>query len=211
MVFHSACKAVIFSEMAFHSAKVFMELLQLAEGDDDVGLFCQFLGCLAEGGLALQVLLEVVGAEFVAQLEGVVECLDCLLVGFPEGGGVFGWHFLDVVPLLLKFLEVVVATVNLVGIVRERFYLVDDFEFLLIVCLAFLFQCGSNGCTLLADGCHQFLEGGLFGVGFWSILLGCTSFFDELLVGGICLLAMDAVEVALEAVEFLASDLFVAF
>ena len=188
-----------------------MQLLQLAESDDDVGLVSQFLSSLAQRSLALQVLLEVVGTQFVAQLEGVVECLHSLLVSLPEVGGLVGRHFLDVVPLLLELLEVVVPTVDLVRILREHLYLIDDFEFLLIVGLAFLFQGSCRSGTLLADGCHQFFEGSFFWVGLWSILLGAASFIDKLLVGGIGFSTMDAVEVTLEAVEFLASDLFVAF
>ena len=192
-------------------AEVLVQLLQLAECDDDVSFICQFLSCFTQSCLAFQVLLEVVGTQFVAQFERVVECLNCLLVGLPEVGSLLGRHFLDVIPLLLELLEVVVPTVDLIRILRECLYLVDDFEFLLIVCLAFLFQSGCCSGTLLTDGCHQFLEGCFFWVGLWSVLLGTASFIDELLVGGICFSAMDAIEVTLEAVEFLASDLFVAF
>ena len=64
-----------FAELLGHGAR-FLELLvqglQLLEGGNHVGFFAQFLCRLAQAGLDLQVLLEVVLAEFIVQFQLVV-------------------------------------------------------------------------------------------------------------------------------------------
>ena len=56
-------------------AVLLMQVLQLVEGRDNVWLFCQFFGSLTQLGLRLQVLLEVVLARLVVELQQVVELL----------------------------------------------------------------------------------------------------------------------------------------
>ena len=110
---------------------------------------------------------------------------------------------------MLEVFEIVICTVDLIGVFRQSIDFLNDGEFLLVVLLTLLFKRGCCSSTFLADDSHLLLELTFLKVGRRSVFLGIASFFDELLVGRICFLVVDAVEVALEAVEFLASHLFV--
>ena len=134
-----------------------------------------------------------------------------MLISLPQVGGLLGRNLLDVVPLLLQFFEIVVGTIDFIRVLCDGLYLFNDFNFLLIVLLAFLLLRSGSGSTLFAENSHEFLEFTLFEIRRRNIFLGIASFFDEFLVGGITLLVVDAVEITLEAVEFLASYLLVTF
>ena len=185
-----------------------MELLQFAEGGDDVFFLAEFFSGFAEGCLAFQVFLEVVGAQFVVELQRVVVLFDDLLVGFPEFGSLFCRHVLNLVPLLLKLLEIVIDAVYLIWIVDVRLDFLDDFEFFLVVCLAFSFLLLGNLGAVFTDDGHLSLEFCLVVVLGRLVLFGCSSTIDERFVGFLNLLFVQTVEDALQAVEFLTRGFF---
>ena len=85
-----------------------MKILQLMEGRDDIVLFCQFLCSFAQLGFGFKILLEVILACFVVELQQVVELLHVELVVLPYLVSLVGRDGLDILPLLLQRLEVLV-------------------------------------------------------------------------------------------------------
>ena len=61
-----------------------MELLELAEGLDNVVVKNKLLGLLTEAELNLVVLLEVEVTKFLVYADEVVEVLDVEVIGLPE-------------------------------------------------------------------------------------------------------------------------------
>ena len=139
-----------------------MQLLQLMDGADDIGLVGQTLSGFAKLGLQLKVLLEVVLTGLAVQLEQVIELLHVELVVTPQLVGLLGRHILDFFPFLLQGLEFLIGLVGFLRRGNHAFYLLDDGQFLLQVVgfLGFLFleELG----TLLLDDAHFGLEGFLF-------------------------------------------------
>ena len=89
-------------------AVLLVQLLQLVERADDVLLVGKVLGSLAQLGLKLEVLLEVVLASLRVELKQVVELLYVQLIVAPKLACLVGRNGLDVLPLLLQLLELVV-------------------------------------------------------------------------------------------------------
>ncbi len=134
MVFHSFCNSIISFEVLLvalvdngrssleagpnllaqllgngaNLAVLLVQLLQLVERADDVLLVGKVLGSLAQLGLELEVLLEVVLASLRVELKQVVELLYVQLIVAPKLVCLVGRNGLDVLPLLLQLLELVV-------------------------------------------------------------------------------------------------------
>ena len=96
-------------------AILLVELLQLVESADGIGLVGELLCSFAEQCLLLQVLLEIILAQLAVEVEQVIILLDIELVVAPQLVGLLGGHCLDVFPFLLERLEVVVRLVGLFG------------------------------------------------------------------------------------------------
>ena len=60
-----------------------MQLLQLMEGTNNIGLVSQLLSSLAELGLQLEILLKVVFTRLAVQLQQIIELFDIQLVVTP--------------------------------------------------------------------------------------------------------------------------------
>ena len=85
-----------------------VKVLQLVEGGDDIFLVCQFLSSFAEGGLSLQVLLEVVLTSLAVEFQQVVVLLHVELIVAPKLAGFVCRHSLDFLPFLLEGFEVII-------------------------------------------------------------------------------------------------------
>ena len=79
-----------------------VEFLQLVEGRDNIFFLVEFLGSLAELGLCLKILLEVVFTSLVVELQQVVELLYVELIAAPELVGLVGRNGLYLFPFLLQ-------------------------------------------------------------------------------------------------------------
>ena len=88
--------------------ELLVQVLQCAGGSNHISHLCQFLRSLAECGLQLQVLLEVVCAELIVEFQCVIERLHAQLIRFPEVSGLVLRHSLDLLPLLLQLLEIII-------------------------------------------------------------------------------------------------------
>lgn len=82
-----------------------MEFLQLVESRDDIFFLVEFLSSLAEFGLCLKILLEVVFTSLVVELQQVVELLYVELIAAPELVGLVGRNGLNLFPFLLQVLN----------------------------------------------------------------------------------------------------------
>ena len=170
---HGACVAVLL-----------VQLLQLVEGRDDVGLVGQALSGFAEAGLELEVLLEVVFAELVVELQQVVELLYVEAVVLPELVGVLLGDELGVVPLLLQLLEFGVVGVGIFGTLDELLQLFDDGELDLVVELFLLLLLSSEEVALLFDdgqGGFEYLLGRV-GLGYKGLRIA-SSLYKAALLG----------------------------
>ena len=203
-----------FAQIALYGsdfAELLMQLLEFAEGGHHVFFADESLGTLAKRSFEFEVLLEVVGAEFVIEFERVVELLHEHLIGLPEVGSLLCGHLLDVVPLLLQGLEIVVCFVDFIGFGEDLLDFLDDTQFQLVVLLKCLNLCLVLCCALLANECHLLFEDDLLGIGLRHVVLRCTSTVDVCLVSIFVLLFENAVEIAFERIHFLSRYFFFAY
>ena len=131
-----------------------MQFLQLVECADDILLVSQFLCCLTEGGLQLQILLEIIFTSLTIEAKHIIELLDIELIVTPQLTGLFGRNSFDLTPLLLERLELLIALVGLFRGGDHSLNLVDDGEFLGEVLLFLSFLLFHNLGTLLFDDAH---------------------------------------------------------
>ena len=180
-----------------------MQLLQLVEGADDVGLVGQLLCGLAKMYLLFLVLAEVVFAGFAVQTEHIVELLDVKLIVTPQLAGLLGRYILDLAPLLLQGLELLIALVGLLGGGDHGLDLIDDFKLLgqvgLFLCLLFLEELG----TFLLDDAHLGLKGLFLFVGSDLVLLRVTASVGICFETGFTLCNVQLVEGGLQVVHLL--------
>ena len=159
--------------------------LQLSEGTDDVLHGKQCFCLLAQVGLYLQVLAEVIVAHLVAQLQQVVELLSVELVVLPNLRALFCRDGTDFLPCLLQLLELVEVCAHLFGSGGQLLYLLQDGGLALeVLCALFLkaqLLCG----TTFADGLHGLAEGLFLRIHYGNIGCGVAALFDVLLA---CLL-----------------------
>ncbi len=95
-----------------------VEVLQPLECQDDVFLLVELLGLLAEEGLQLEVLAEVIVAEVFVDFQLVVELLHGSLVILPQLCGLCGRYFADFLELGLYLLDARESAVDIVGVGR---------------------------------------------------------------------------------------------
>ena len=111
-----------------------VHLLKTAECRKDVTCFWKFLGLFAECFFLLKVLLEIIVAKFLVDLESVIELLSYCAESLPENIDflrIDGTNFLE---LLLKILEDVVLLTNTIGIRSNGIHLVEN---LILLCKVF--------------------------------------------------------------------------
>ena len=89
-------------------AVLLMQFLQLIECADDIFFLGELLGSFAKLRLQFEILLEVILACFAVELQQVVELLYIELITAPQFRRLLCRYGLDVLPLLLQFLEFVV-------------------------------------------------------------------------------------------------------
>ena len=178
-----------------------MEGLQLAECLQHIGIVGQRLGLLDETHLGLEVLLEVVVAQLVAELQQIVELLDVELIVLPELRGTLGRHGLYLLPLVLQGLELVEVLVGLLGRGGELLYALQDFELTLQVGLLLLFYRFLDGGATLADCLHRFAEDGFRRVDFRHELALLATCLDVGLEGLLHLGVVELVEELFQQVE----------
>ena len=162
-----------------------MQCLQLAEGADYVLHGQQSLGLLAEVGLYLQVLAEVVVAHLVAQLQQVVELLGIELVVLPDLCALLGRNSANLLPCLLQLLELVEVCAHLLGSGGQLLYLLQYGSLALEVVGTLLLKTELFGSTTLTNDLHSLTEGFLLWVHNGNIGRGVATLFDVLLA---CLL-----------------------
>ena len=195
----------LFAQVFRHRADLAIlgvELLQLVEGADDVGLLSELLSSFAELCLQFQVLLEVVFAGFVVELQQVVELLNVELVVAPQLIGLLGRHSLDVAPLLLQLLELLIGAVGLVGRGCHALYLLDDLKFLLQVLLLLSFLSLEYLGAFLLDDVHFGLEHFFKVVGAHYVVIGVAATVDVFLQLLFALGDVQLVEYRLQQVYF---------
>ena len=133
------------------------------------GVLLQFLCCLAEQGLHLEVLLEVQVAQLDVYLDEVVELLLVLLVEFPNLLRVGGGNLSDGLPLGLEVAHLLEVAHHVGGLrLCHGFHLLEDSLLALQVLLHLRFVLGSHFGFLLLVFVEQFAELEFHGVG-----LGC--------------------------------------
>ena len=135
-----------------------MQLLQLVEGADDILFVGQLLGSLAEFGLQLQILLEVIFTSLAIQLQQVIELLDIQLIVAPQFVSLVSGDVLNLTPLVLQGLEVLIRLVSLLGRGHHRLDFLDDGQLLLQVVLFLLLLLTEQLLTLLTNDNHLSLE-----------------------------------------------------
>ena len=145
-------------------APVVVELLQFPEGGDNVGLLVQGLGFLAQLLLQLQILLEVVVAQFLVHLQHVIETLGGALELLPDLGVGGGGHFAGILEVLLQLLHAVELAVDVVGIVGDLVDEGDDLALLLQIGLAVGLLGGVIFGASFLEHVEQLLEVVLFGI-----------------------------------------------
>ena len=179
-----------------------VQLLQLVEGADDIRLVGQFLRRLAEAGLLLEVLLEVVFARLPVEVQQVIELLDVELVVPPQFVRFLCRHHLDFFPFLLQLLELVEVLVGFLGCRHHRLDLFDDALLPLEVLLFLLFEGEERFLAFLLDDGHLGLEGLFVLVGQHLEFLRVASVVEVGLLLCFPLGEMQLVEGRLEMVHF---------
>ena len=189
-----------------------MQLLQLTEGCNDVGLLGECLGLCAEHCLGLKVLLEIVFAELVVNLQHVIELLAEQLVLFPQWCYLALWYVLDFFPCCLHCAELVYLGGALRCLVYKFLQLVEELQFLLKVILHLFFLC-SQPCVALCLYLAKVLFECLFKlVGLWYKECFLAALGNVLLDGCFNLSCAHAVELYLECLDLgLAVERIVAF
>ena len=187
-----------------------VEGLQLVEGGEHVGVLSQCLGLLDETRLDLEVLAEVVVAQFVSELEEVVVLLYVELVVLPEFGGAFGGYGFYLFPFGLQSLELVEVLVGFLGCGCELLYAFYYLELALEVLLLLLFDVFLDGGPALAYDLHGFAEGWLGRVYLGYELVRFAACVDVGLEGCLHFGVVELVEELLEEGEFLFVAHFVA-
>ena len=116
-------------------APLLEDLLHVAVGRHDVWLLDQFFSGLGEFQLTFEVLLEVVIAQLMVDLDDVVETFGLDLVVVPKFLDVLLRYGVILFPFLLDFAELVVSPVEVVRAFDEGFHTVDEVQLLEIVFL----------------------------------------------------------------------------
>ena len=120
-------------------APLVVQLLQLAEGLNNLRLESQLLGLLTEGELRLVVLLEVEVAQLTVNLDVVIEVLNMEVVGLPHILNILLGDETRLLPALLQLPKAREGCVDVLLRVNQLLQFVDDgeldFEVLLLVCL----------------------------------------------------------------------------
>ena len=178
-----------------------VKLLQLVESADDIFLFGEVLGSLAQAFFLFLIFLEVIFASLTVQAEHVVELLYVELVVTPQLVGLLCWYILDLTPLLLQGLEVLIVLVSILGGGNHRLDLVDDSQLfhqvLLFLCLLFFEDLGA---ALLNDA-HFGLELFLVFVGGDYILFGVAASIEVGFQLSLTLCNVQLVEGSLQIVD----------
>ena len=116
-------------------APLLEDLLHVAIGRHNVWLLDQFFSSLGELQLTFEVLLEVVIAQLMVDLNDVVETFGLDLVVVPKFLDVLLRYGVILFPFLLDFAELVVSPVEVVRAFDEGFHTVDEVQLLEIVFL----------------------------------------------------------------------------
>ena len=116
-------------------APLLEDLLHIAVGRHDVWLLDQFFSSLGEFELTFEVLLEVVIAQLMVDLDDVVETFGLDLVVVPKFLDVLLRYGVVLFPFLLDFAELVVSPVEVVRAFDEGFHAVDEVQLLEVVLL----------------------------------------------------------------------------
>ena len=182
-------------------AEFLVQLLPLVEGRHDIRFCRQLFGCLAQALLDFQILLEVVLAEFVVQLQQVVEFLHIELIVFPQFVHLGGGHEGYFVPLLLQLLELSVVLVGVIGRFHQFLQLFDDGELYLQVHFPLFLLFGGQFAPLFFDDGHDILEFFFRRVRGGNKVFGRASVFNELFLGRFLFSVVQLVEGLLQAVD----------
>ncbi len=183
-----------------------MEFLQTAEGCDDILFLAKFLGLSDKEFLFRKVLLEIVVAQFLVNLEMIIEFLNGILIALPKIGSHGSRHLADFLEIILEVAHLLEEAVCIVDITAHFDNLRDDFLLALIVLLLFGLDCSALLGLLLLDGRKEGLEGFLCLVGLRLECFRLIACLDECLTLGALLFVADGVELLFQTRHFLICD-----
>jgi len=110
-----------------------IKLLQLTVSGNNVTFVRQFLDSFAKKGFLFQILLEIIIAELIVNLDDVVELFRVMLIFFPQFVGMFLRNKLDFLPSCLKVFELIINFVEVVLTCDKLLQLVDELKFQCII------------------------------------------------------------------------------
>ena len=179
-----------------------VQFLQLMEGTDHVGHLVQSLCFLAELRLGFKVLLEVILTCFTVEVEQVIELLYVELVVAPHLIGFLWGHRLDVLELLLQFLELIIVFVGFLRGGSHCLDLLDDVELTLQIGLLLSLLLLESFGALLLDDLHLCLESLFVVIGQDLILLRIATGFQIVFLPFLALGNVESIEGRLQMLHF---------
>ena len=173
-----------FADFLCHGASLLpflVQTLQLVDGGYHVFFVLQCFSLFAQTGLHFLVLAEIILAQFVSELEQVIELFCIELVVLPQFCGALGGNGFDFLPFGLELLELVEVLVGVFGGGGHLLYAVQNLQLACQTFLLLLFDFFQFLGAAVADDLHQGTEFGFCGVQFGNELFAVSAFIHKLL------------------------------
>ena len=196
----------LLTELTGHRACLLPFLIQdehLVIGSHHLGGFYQRLSLLAQAGLGLQILAEVIVAQLMSQLQQVVELLHVKLVVLPQLRGTLSRNQLYLLPLSLQGLELVKGTVGFLRCRGQLLNAVQYLQFSLQILCLLTFQLLLCSSAAIADQLHRCTELRLQRVNLRFELLRFAATLYEGLSCFLNFCVMELVEELFQQIQFL--------